>query len=199
MKSTKVKSAKMKGFHSDEFSDFALCSNMHDAKLLGDQIHTKVIDVVNFAPSTTAQNIEVAGITLVLLPFLENEVSGASILIDKQLHNYIKPAEPGKTVFLKHHPRTPKQLATNFSQRFSQIYSCDYQELPSFNLIELMNLAETIISLNETSAGLLAYSLYPNKTYFIPKKELGELSVPERHETFTLSDYLKNYLTGQVR
>lgn len=197
MKSLNFEETNSKGFHAGELSDFALCANLYDANLLGKQLHSKTIDVVNFSPKQEDLSQETSNYIVILLPFLESIKSGELSLSEIQDSNMEVLQDTTKSIHIKHHPRTSKKIQTQFKIRFKAHY-VQNEANPAFaDLGYLVKTAKWIVCVGETSATYFAFKQSPEKVLLTRKTNIDKYS--ESHPTIfpTLSEYLFRFLIGK--
>jgi hypothetical protein len=199
LNSLNLKDVNSKGFHASEISDFALCSNLHDANLLSKQIKSKVIDVVDFSPQLE-DNPEITGsFILILLPFLEDIKAGELALTEIRESNVEALSDSKKIVYIKHHPRTSEQIQENFRLCFKTHYPNDDAHPVFTDLDDLVAKAKSIICVGETSATYFAYKRNPEKVILTRKTFLEKYLEPQSTISPTLSEYLVTFLNGKSK
>jgi len=199
MKTLNLEDINSKGFHAGELSDFALCSNLHDAELLGKQLHSKTVDVVNFSPKPRDHSQETNDYILILLPFLENIKSGELSLSEIQDSNIEVLQDTTKSVHIKHHPRTSKKIQTHFKICFKAHYPQNEANPAFSDLGYLVKTAKSIICVGETSATHFAYKQSPKKVLLTRKTHIEKYLEPQSTIFPTLSDYLLRFLNGKSK
>ncbi len=194
MKSLNYKEVTSKGFHSKEISDFALCANQHDARLLREQIESKVIDVVHFSSCLKPSLKETKSFVLILLPFLES-LEFADHTLSEMLDCRIDVIrDSNQSIYIKHHPRTPDEVQAYFHNGFSLNYHHEEAYPTISDLDYLVENARWIICVGETSAGYFAYKRSPHKITFTREVELDKYLDPLSVTYPTMSQYLLSVL-----
>lgn len=196
MKSINLRDLNSKGFHGGELSDFALCSNLHDANLLEMQLRSKTIDVVNFSTKFRSDAQENKSYIMILLPFLESTKVGDFTLSEIRDSNISVLQDSSEIVYIKHHPRTSKKIKTHFELLFSELYPHEAATPAYDNLDYLVENAKLIICVGETSAAHFAYKQSPGKV-LLTRKSVLERYLETKPRIFpTLSEYLIKFLIG---
>lgn len=199
MKTLNFEDTNSKGFHAGELSDFALCANLYDANLLGKQLHSKTIDVVNFSPKQRDHAQETRNYVVILLPFLESIKSGELSLSEIQDSNMEVLQDTTKSIHIKHHPRTSKKIQTHFGICFKAHYPQNEANPAFADLGYLVKTAKWIICVGETSATYFAFKQSPEKVLLTRKTHIDKYSEPHSTIFPTLSEYLLRFLNGKSK
>jgi hypothetical protein len=199
MKFLNLKDLNSKGFHGRELSDFALCSNLHDAILLEKQLRSKTIDVVNFSPKLRSNSQETSNYIMILLPFLESTKAGDVALSEINNSKLFSLQDTSKCVYIKHHPRTSKKIQTHFEFCFKALYPHNAANPAFISLDYLVENAELIICVGETSATHFAYKQSPEKVLLTRKPIIERYLEPQSTILPTLSEYLQSFLVGMKK